>query len=158
MRFGGGFLSPPADVPYMAKTVLVAVDGSQPSHEALDHAFEEHPDADIVALTVVDPAEAGYSVEGAAPDFPQEWRDTAEQEAEEVLADAEQRAERAGLTITTASTVGRPANAIVEYAEEQDIDHIVIGSHGRSGMSRILLGSVAETVMRRSSVPVTVVR
>ena len=44
------------------------------------------------------------------------------------------------------------------YAEENDIDHIVVGSHGRGGVSRMLLGSVAETVARRSSVPVTIIR
>jgi nucleotide-binding universal stress UspA family protein len=54
--------------------------------------------------------------------------------------------------------IGRPSRAIVEYAEEHDIDHIVMGSHGRSGVTRILLGSVAETVVRRSPVPVTIVR
>jgi nucleotide-binding universal stress UspA family protein len=46
----------------------------------------------------------------------------------------------------------------VDYAAEHDIDHIVVGSHGRTGASRILLGSVAETVARRSPVPVTIVR
>jgi len=54
--------------------------------------------------------------------------------------------------------VGRPTKVIVEYADDHDIDQIVMGSHGRSGMSRILLGSVAEIVVRRASVPVTVVR
>ncbi len=54
--------------------------------------------------------------------------------------------------------VGRPTKVIVEYADEHDINQIVMGSHGRSGMSRILLGSVAEIVVRRASVPVTVVR
>ncbi|MFW6265865.1 MAG: universal stress protein, partial [Halanaeroarchaeum sp.] len=44
------------------------------------------------------------------------------------------------------------------YVEETDVDHVVIGSHGRSGVGRILLGSVAERVVRRSPTPVTVVR
>jgi len=54
--------------------------------------------------------------------------------------------------------VGRPARAIEECAEEAAVDHVVIGSHGRDGIARILLGSVAETVVRRSPVPVTAVR
>jgi nucleotide-binding universal stress UspA family protein len=53
---------------------------------------------------------------------------------------------------------GDPANEIVAYAEETDVDHIVVGSHGRSGLSRVLLGSTAEKVVRRSPVPVTVVK
>jgi nucleotide-binding universal stress UspA family protein len=54
--------------------------------------------------------------------------------------------------------VGKPARAIVEYADDHDIDQIVMGSHGRSGVTRILLGSVAESVVRDSTVPVTVAR
>lgn len=142
----------------MRKTVLVAIDGSPQSNDALDHAIAEFPDADIVALTVIDPAEAGYAVEGAAPDFPTDWYETAEEDAEVVLDDAVERADAAGVSIRTASEIGRPSNTIVRFAEEENVDHIVMGSHGRTGMSRILLGSVAETVMRRSSVPVTVVR
>jgi nucleotide-binding universal stress UspA family protein len=47
---------------------------------------------------------------------------------------------------------------IVTYADENDVDHVVLGSHGRKGLTRVLLGSVAEAVVRRSPVPVTVVR
>ncbi len=53
---------------------------------------------------------------------------------------------------------GHPAKAILRYADEHAVDGIVIGSHGREGPARVLLGSVAETVVRRSAVPVTVVR
>jgi len=52
---------------------------------------------------------------------------------------------------------GRPADAITAYADDHDIDAIVMGSRGRSGVSRVLLGSVAGTVVQDSSVPVTVV-
>jgi nucleotide-binding universal stress UspA family protein len=52
----------------------------------------------------------------------------------------------------------RPARAIVDYAEEHDVAHTVVGSHGRTGVTRVLLGSVAENVMRRAPCPVTVVR
>ncbi len=142
----------------MGKTVLVAIDGSPQSDEALDHAIDEFPDADLFGLTVIDPAEAGYAVEGAAAEFPQGWYETAEDEANTILEEAAERAAEVGVELQTASEIGRPANTIVSFADEHDIDHIVMGSHGRTGMSRILLGSVAETVMRRSSVPVTVVR
>ncbi|QSG04032.1 universal stress protein [Natranaeroarchaeum sulfidigenes] len=142
----------------MGKTVLVAIDGSPQSEEALDHAITEFPDAELVGLTVIDPAEAGYAVEGAVAEFPQGWYDTAEDEAQTVLDEAVDRAAGAGVELRTATEIGRPANTIVRFSDEHDIDHIVMGSHGRTGMSRILLGSVAETVMRRSTVPVTVVR
>ena len=56
----------------------------------------------------------------------------------------------AGLDIVTAITTGRPAHAIVEYAIRYDVDMIVMGTHGRTGVSRALLGSVAEAVVRRA--------
>lgn len=62
------------------------------------------------------------------------------------------------MDLTAVTEFGRPARTIVEYVEDHDVDHVVVGSHGRSGLSRTLLGSVAERVVRRSSVPVTVVR
>lgn len=68
------------------------------------------------------------------------------------------RAEKHGVTLTTETGSGRPERAIVAYAEDHLVDEIVIGSHGRTGGSRILLGSVAEQVVRRSPIPVTVVR
>ena len=61
-------------------------------------------------------------------------------------------------TFATEAVVGRPPRTIVDYAEQEDVDAVAVGSHGREGFSRILLDSVAETVVRRSSVPVTVVR
>jgi len=63
-----------------------------------------------------------------------------------------------GGPIETAVVVGRPAREIVRYADDHDIDQIVMGSHGRDRASRVLLGSVAETVARRAPVPVTIVR
>jgi nucleotide-binding universal stress UspA family protein len=142
----------------MVKTVLVAYDGSPQSDSALDHALDEYPDADLIALNAIDPGEAGYGTRTAVPSYPEEWYDQAREAAENTLSEAEERAERASVNLDTAIEVGGPANTVVEYAEENDVDHIVTGSHGRTGVSRILLGSVAETVIRRSPVPVTVVR
>lgn len=137
------------------KRVLVAYDGSPQSDEALDHALAEFPDAEIVVLNVIDPAAASYSGDemSMAGD---NWPDAAMERAERVLEEARERAgDRA---IEAEHTVGRPGRAIVRYAEENAIDHVVTGSHGRTGVARLLLGSVAETVVRRSPVPVTVVR
>lgn len=74
------------------------------------------------------------------------------------MADAERRAEQHGVEITTVIERGPPGSTIVEYVEENDVDRIVMGSHDRSGISKILLGSVAEDVVKESPVTVTVVR
>jgi nucleotide-binding universal stress UspA family protein len=139
----------------MADTVLVPVDGSEQSWTALEHALSEFPDADITLINVVDPIEAGYSSEATAVGYAEEWFEQAKENAEDLFDEARERTER---EVGTTVEVGRPARTIVDYAEEEGFDQIVMGSHGRSGVSRILLGSVAETVVRRSPVPVTVVR
>jgi nucleotide-binding universal stress UspA family protein len=137
--------------------VVVPYDGSELSKKALQHAADTHEDADIVLLHVLDFVEAGYdaSPEAALPGYWQEWYEEAEEGAEELLAKAEDLVDA---DLETEIVVGRPASEIVEFAEETDADAIVMGSHGREGVSRILLGSVAETVVRRATVPVTVVR
>lgn len=142
----------------MAKQVLVGYDGSPQAEAALEHAVAEHADATLVLLCVIDPSETGYSPTRALTSLSEEWYVEAKREAEETLAAGRETAVEAGVDVETDTVVGTPANAIVEYAEDHDVDHVVTGSHGRSGVSRILLGSVAETVIRRSPVPVTVVR
>lgn len=135
--------------------VLVPVDGSAPSDGALAYALEQFSTDDIVALYVMDPVD-GTTAWG--PGSVDNWLSAAEERSEGVLENAAEAAVEAGVELTTDSVVGRPAKAIVEYADEHDVDHIVVGSHGRGGLSRVLLGSVAETVVRRAPVPVTVAR
>lgn len=143
----------------MARKVLVPLDGSIQSWNALEHAFEEFDDAGIAVLNVVDPIEAGYSSEATAVGYAEEWFEQAKADAEDLFGEAQTKADEHGIDLETAIEVGRPARTIVDFVDDSaDIDHIVIGSHGRSGVSRILLGSVAESVVRRSSVPVTIVR
>jgi nucleotide-binding universal stress UspA family protein len=60
--------------------------------------------------------------------------------------------------ISTASEAGDPKRIIVEYADEKEFDHIVLGVHGRPDEKRLLFGSIAEVVARRATVPVTLVR
>jgi nucleotide-binding universal stress UspA family protein len=136
----------------MGKRVLVPVDGSPQSAAALDFVTDEWPDADVVLLTVIDPVDSGYSG-SVLPSGAEEWYERERSEARERLAET---AESAGIDAERVVEVGRPAASIVEAAE--DADHVVMGSHGRTGVSRVVLGSVAEAVVRRSPVPVTIVR
>ncbi|TKR27627.1 universal stress protein [Natronomonas salsuginis] len=139
--------------------ILVPYDGSEQADAALEYAVTQHPGDDLVLLHVLDFVEAGYSAapEAALAGYWEEWYEQAESSAEELLENAAAAIETEA-DVETEVVVGPPANAIVEYIETEDIDAVVIGSHGRDGFSRILLGSVAETVVRRSPVPVTVVR
>ena len=139
-------------------TVLVAYDGSDPAVAALEHALESYPGARVAVLTVINPSVGGGSGIDGYPASSEAWFERARDDAEEDLDDARAIADGYGVGIETAVEVGRPASVIVRYAEENDVDHVVLGSHGRKGLTRVLLGSVAETVVRRSPVPVTVVR
>ncbi len=138
--------------------VVVGYDGTPQSETALAHVCRRHADARVTILYVINPVAAGYSAEVSLPRTASEWYETEQERAEETLDAARETATGYGVDAETAVEVGRPASAIVEYVQTVDADHVVLGSHGRTGVSRVLLGSVAEGVMRRSPVPVTVVR
>ncbi|NHN41276.1 universal stress protein [Halorubellus sp. JP-L1] len=142
----------------MSSHVLVAYDDSPQAEQALSFAREAFPDADLTLLTVIDPADAGSRRRLSLPPLGDEWLERAREDAREHLTAAVDRVEDPDRSVQTAIEIGRPTNAVVDYADAHDVDHVVMGSHGRSGVTRILLGSVAESVIRRSPVPVTVTR
>lgn len=152
------FIKPVRVLGSMPKRILVPVDGSPQSHRALEYAVAEHPDASFIVLHVVNPSQMAYATDPSGMDYWEDWYESAQDRAAEILEEAEGVVEAAAASVASAIEVGSPARVIVDYAEEKDADLIVMGSHGRSGVSRILLGSVAETVVRRAPCPVTVVR
>jgi nucleotide-binding universal stress UspA family protein len=141
----------------MGKHLLVPLDGSSGGDAALEYVFEEFPDARVTLFHVINPARASFTAQAALPSFSEEWYEEERSSAEALFEEARERAP-ATATIETEIEVGRPSRAIVEYTDDHDVDGIVMGSHGREGVARVLLGSVAEAVVRRSPVPVTVVR
>ena len=141
----------------MGRTILVPVDGSRPSRRAVEYAIEHFPDASITLMYVMDPM-IDYGRRRAFPGYREDdefvnEREKGEHVFEDLLAQVPE-----GIDVETELLAGEPARAIVRFAEEQDVDGIGLGSHGRQGAARYLLGSVAELVVRRSPVPVTVVR
>ena len=84
--------------------------------------------------------------------------DDAEKEGKEKLAAILTAEKKERLNLTSYVGFGAPANQIVEYAEKNDIDLIVMGTHGRSGLEKMWLGSVTEKVLRQAHCPVLVVR
>jgi nucleotide-binding universal stress UspA family protein len=145
----------------MATHVLVPIDGSEPAWSALDHAIEHDGSDRLTVLHVVDPSAGSYAgAEGGYYD-PVAF-DQARKRGESLCEEARDRIEAAGVSdstdVETVVEVGGASRVILEYAEDHDVDHVVIGSHGRTGVTRILIGSVAETVTRRAPCPVTIVR
>jgi nucleotide-binding universal stress UspA family protein len=146
----------------MTENVLVPIDGSPLSHEALRHALEAFPDTGVTVLYVIDlfGSDAGGEIGSAYEPLmgSDEWYGQAEERAEELLDEAEAIAEEHGRDVATVSEIGTPERIIVDFAGEEDIDHVVLGTHGRGDEDRPLYGSTAETVARRAPVPVTIVR
>ncbi|THE65244.1 universal stress protein [Salinadaptatus halalkaliphilus] len=137
----------------MFDTVVVATDGSDSVSRAVDVALDlaARFDAEVHALSVVDASEVDASPE----QLRSELETALETTADAALATVE---ERTDTEITTAVRDGRPAVEICEYVREVDGDLIATGTRGRHGENRLLLGSVAERVVRTSPVPVLTVR
>ena len=140
----------------MTDRILVPFDGSPPSRDALEYAFDTYPDAEITALYVVPTPESYFAAfEGADVE---KLVDHGQEHGEELLAEATAIAEDHGRDLETELTTGEPHHVIVDEATDGGYDAVVMGSHGREGLSRVILGSVAERVVRRSPIPVVVVR
>ncbi|RQG92872.1 universal stress protein [Natrarchaeobius halalkaliphilus] len=137
----------------MFDTVVVATDGSESVKRAVDVSLDlaRRFDADVHALSVVDAGEVDASPE----QLRDELRAALETHADAALATVESRS---GGDVTTAVREGRPAAEICEYARGIDADLVATGTRGRHGENRLLLGSVAERIVRTSPVPVLTVR
>jgi len=146
-------------------TLLVAVDFTSFSEKALVFASElaEKLNAELVVLHVIhDPAEAPgfYAHKGKKKKFLRSMEEAAEEMMEEFL--AKMRKDHPDqLPIKKAVSllvVGTPVTRILEIAEKEQAKMIIIGSHGRTGLSHLLVGSKAERVVQLSPIPVTVVK
>ncbi|EMA42619.1 universal stress protein [Halobiforma nitratireducens] len=137
--------------------VLVPLDGSEQAEAALEYALIEFPEATHTGFHALSlPFDRPRTdVEGT---YLERVLAAHEHRAEEVLESATAIADDHGTTLETATDEAKPAAAIVAYAEANDYDQIVMGSHGRSLAARLITGSVAEQVVRRSSRTVTLVR
>jgi nucleotide-binding universal stress UspA family protein len=139
----------------MVSRVLVPVDDSEMAMRALRHALDAFPDAEITVLHV----SGGPSpMMGAATDLAlsDDFEEAATERASEALDRARAIAAEYDADVTTDVRVGHPARIIVAAAA--DFDVVVIGSHSGTLSERLFVGNVAEKVVRRSPVPVTVVR
>ena len=143
-------------------SVLLPVDDREHACRACSLAAEFFSDGTLVLLHVVNPSDAGYSRESAMPSVAEDWYEQHIEKADELFDSLEthidEQTDGSVFTTERRTEVGQPARTIVEQVESGEFDHVVMGSHGRRGISRLLLGSVAETVVRRSPVPVTVVQ
>jgi len=137
--------------------ILVPTDGSPEGRRAVAHAVDlaEVHNASVLGLYVINTASYnGLPMETA-------WEGVTtllNTDGQEALDDVTQVATDRGVPVETEMAEGSPAREIIRTADRQDCDLIVMGTHGRGGLDRLLLGSVAEKVVRGAEIPVTTVR
>ena len=134
------------------KKILVPLDGSMLAEHAIGTAAELAAGGATVML--VRAAEAP----GLPGVDPTNMQADVVREAEEYLARVAARLERNGINVQTSVWYGPPVSAIVEAAQLRGADLIVMSTHGRSGLGRLILGSVAEAVLRSTTTPILLVR
>ena len=144
--------------------ILIAIDGSELANKGLKQGLElaSTLDAEITIVTVSEPWAAGmYDAMGWTVGYESspEYRKLREDDAQKILQPAAAAAKAAGVACTTQHVLDRyAADGIIETADACGSDLLVMTSHGRRGMTRVLLGSQTAEVLARSKVPVLVIR
>lgn len=133
------------------KHLLVATDFSEDADRAVDYAvgLAQELKASLTLMT------ATYL--GDTPEVHMGYIEKARTEDQQKLEAARQRVEQAGVAASALAEYGSPAQRIVETAQKEGADLIVMGTHGRTGLRQMLIGSVAERVVRHATCPVLVV-
>lgn len=148
----------------MFKKILIPTDGSTLSSQAANKGvlFAKQIGAEVVALHVAQPFAATVGFDGMAAAYAitdEDYEKTIADQAQKYLQAVADRAETAGVKVTkVAATNFNVADGVVQAAEEHGCDLIFIGSHGRSGLSRLLLGSVTSKVLGLAKTAVLVYR
>lgn len=143
----------------MFNTILVAVDQSEASRAALDLAMRlARCDGDKLLLVSVIDVSKLIAVAGYEAPYPVDAIAMLKESSEDLLAEVKATCTQGGLTADTALVEGDAADEILRVADERHVGLICMGTHGRTGLSRLFVGSVCEGVLRRSNVPVLATR
>ena len=146
----------------MYRKIMVPLDGSELAECVLPHveAFMKGFDlSDVILVRVVEPEMPSYHSE-----IPIDPKIMAQREAErkssakDYLNKVASRIKHEGTTVRAEVLVGRVTESLTDYAEKHDIELILIATHGRSGVTRWVRGSVADKILRSANVPVLMVR
>lgn len=142
----------------MVSRILVPMDNSAHADEALGYALDNHPDAAITVLHVVG-VPSMFMGDAVGLALEDDIREGAAERARPIFERAETIAESRDRDIETVVGIGHPARNILDRADEYDT--VVLGAHGKHAdrvTRQVLVGNIAETVVRRAPVPVIIVR
>ncbi len=142
----------------MYKKILAPLDGSELAERALEHVrtvTKGRRAPKVILLQVIPfPAHPAHTL---SDELIRSESEKAEANARDYLAKVADSLRADGIAVDTAIVRGGPAEEILDYAKENKVDLIVMSTHGRSGVSRWVFGSVAERVLRHSATPVLIV-
>ncbi len=140
--------------------ILVPIDFGDCTHGLVEQAssLARSLDARLTLLHVTDPPEGLGGLEFDADGEQRTSQELLDQEAQDRLRGYAALAQQAGVSVTTRVVHGEAAERILLGVRQFDADMLVMGTHGRRGLARLVLGSVAETVLRESPIPVVTVR
>ena len=148
----------------MYKHILIATDGSDLATQAVDHGFAlaKQCNAEVTIVTVTElwsAADIAHEVRQGRRDPIGRFEELAEVSAEKILDRARQRGNALGVGCNVVHVNDQhPAEGIIQTANDKGCDLIVMASHGRRGISRVLLGSKAYEVLSHCKVPTLIVR
>ena len=152
---------------YQKINMLVPLDGSELAEKVLSHVKEltEHFGAKSVDITLLRVCELFFPPYKYPPPASLSWEEYLEYETKRCteicqayLSKVEERLKNEGLNVRAVTPMGTPADAIVDYANKNAVDLIVMATHGRTGLGRWALGSVADKVVKGATSPVFLVR
>ncbi len=149
----------------MYRKIMVPLDGSKMAECVIPHVknvAKGNAGVEIILFRVCEPP---VILADYPPDLKSEWNDHVREETSHIqqqcsiyLDDTEKKLRDSGLKITTKSSLGNAAEEIVNYAVQNQIDLVIMATHGRSGITRWAFGSVADKVLRSSPVPVMIIK
>lgn len=140
------------------RQILIATDGSETANEAADFALEMFgcSGAKVYALYIIDTTP--YRSVSLDKIWSKETLDEFERAGYEATSYVEKIGKAAGVEVESRVLKGHPTEKILSFAEDNNIDMIIVGSLGKGGYERVLLGSVSKKVVRHAKIPVLVVR
>lgn len=146
----------------MYQKILIALDGSELAECSLEHArviAQGCNVTDVIVFRAIEPlsTQTISALAEAGDDSLRKAMEQNELDAQDYVLRVQNNLKTRGVATQAVTFKGRAADEILGYAEKNDVDLIVMSTHGRSGLSRFFFGSVAEKVSRHSRVPVLLI-
>ncbi len=149
----------------MYRKIMVPLDGSKMAECVLPHVKNVAKGSEGVEIVLFRVCEPPVILADYPPDLKSEWNDHVREETAHIeeqcslyLGDIEKKLHESGLKASTKAGLGNPADEIVNYAVQNQVDLIIMATHGRSGVTRWAFGSIADKVLRSSPVPVMIIK